>query len=422
MKKIINLLLILVVIFSWRYHFINQDKKTKNYDDHLKKAEAYYKMQANLDAYKEYEKAEDYMNEDQAEYILSQKVKILLDEDELPKAKKALDQAFFNKVDIKQSGQSYLNYCMKQEKYKEMNDFFKDYRDRIDLKDFEEKIFCEYQILPGQFAKIKQIGQKMFLVSDKSKDYIIDENARRLFTSYYEEVIGFDEKNKLITVVDKKENFLVDFKKNVRAKFVKGKVNHFIEDSYISVDKKSVLKNRLNEDLLKADYIGNLTGDTRLIIEDGTIKVLDGNLKTKAELKASGIKTGVNNEGIFNDTLIIKNDKMRLYNIKEKAFSKYYDDIDFNLGGFIAVKNKDKWGYLDSEFNEITDFIYDKAASFSNEIGFVELEGKKYFINEDFKVIKECIFDEFINFNDQGVAFAKMNGLWKMIKLIKKVK
>lgn len=421
MKKTINILLIFIVVLTWRYHFTSQTKKINKYNEHLKKADTLYKMKANLDAYKEYEKTEKFMDETQGQYILSQKIKILLEEDEIAKARKVIDQAYLENIDISKISNEFLNYCIKNEKYKQMNDFILIYSDKINLKEFEDKIFGQFQALPGRFSQIHQVGEKMHLVSNNSKQFIIDDNARKIFTSYYDKIIGFDEQNKLLTVKIKDENYLVDFEKNIRAKFEKGDISHYAAEAYIQKNKIYILRNRLNEELIKGDYISNQTNDHRLIIDKGKLKILDKNLNTKQKLSVNKLKINPNNDAIFNDTIVIKKDKMRLYNIKNMTYSKFYDDIDFNYGKYIAVKKNDKWAYVDSDFQEVTDFIYDKAKSFSNKIGFVTIKKQSYFIDEKFKTIRKCNFTDFTGFNDKGVAFIKENGLWTMIKLVKEV-
>lgn len=422
MKKIINLLLIIILALTWRFHFIKKEDSLNEYQNHIKKADKFYSMKANLDSFKEYENSEKYAQDKDKEYILLQKIKILLDEDEYLKARHLIDKAYKNKVNLESASKIYLDFCKKNEKYKDMNQFLDDYRKNLDLTNFEKDILSEFIIFPGDYEEINQIGSKMFLLKDKSKQYIVDDNGRKLFTSYYDKVIGFDEKNKLITIKDKNENYLIDFKKNIRAKLSPGDIKTFIDASYVHKKNKLHLKNQLNETINKADYIGNLSDDKRVIINLDKLNIVDKNSKKLHSLKATNTKLDINNNDIVNDMLIIKKDKFRLYDLKEKSYSKFYDEIDFNKEDYIAVKKKDKWGFIDHDFVEVSKFVYDEAKSFSNSIALVKKDGKKFFIDKNFKNINNFNYEDFINFNEEGIGFVKVNGKWNMIKLLRKVR
>jgi hypothetical protein len=76
------------------------------------------------------------------------------------------------------------------------------------------------------------------------------------------------------------------------------------------------------------------------------------------------------------------------YNISDDA--KYYDGL---IPAKKYMKDGDKWGYLDKEGNEATEFVYDEADSFDEKLGYahVVLHGHQVFI--DTKEQKHSYFD-----------------------------
>ncbi len=419
MKKLINLLLVLLLALAWGEYFKKEDSNKKQFNSYLARADKYYAMKADIDSYKEYESSEKYASDDQKEYVLGRKMHILLRQDEYLKARRQIDNAYIAGINIGEAGSIFLEACLKNEKYKEMNDFIYNYRDKIDLSNFEDKIFTKFREL-GAYDEVKQVGQDMFLLSDQARKYIVDADGRRLFTSYYSDVIGFDEKNKLVTVVDGKEKLLVDFKKNVRAKLLDGNIDYFMDGSYILKDKKYHLNNQLNEKILEADYIGRPDDGKRVVISKNKLEILDGDNKKIDQIDLKKLEPSPYNYELKGGILRIKDGKARLYKLGEKIYSKAYDDIKMGDQGYIAVKKDGKWAYIDDNFNELTAFIYDNAEAYSNGLGFVEIDGRRYFIDNAFKIVDTCDFEAYIPFNKRGVGFIKKKEKWKMIKLIRK--
>ncbi|MDO5027093.1 MAG: WG repeat-containing protein [Tissierellia bacterium] len=421
MKKIINILLLVLVILSWRKISADQEKEKMQFDHHINKADQYFQMQADIDAYEEYEKSEKYAKADKLFYVTSQKLKILLRQDEFLTARKLIDGSNLTADSLEKLSLQYLHACLSNERFSDMNTFIENYRTKINLSHFENEICTKYVDL-GQFDRVDQIGDDMFLVSDQDRQVIIDKNARRLFTSYFDKLIGFDEENKLVTVKDKGENILFDFKKNIRAKLNGKNINHFKGDSYILAEDKYHLKNQLNETLLEADYISELTDEKRFVVRGKDLEILDEDNKILEKISLNSPSKEAKAYEIRSDIAKIKDGDVKLYNLKNKKFSMPYQDIELGREGYIAVKKENKWAYIDDSFKELTGFIYEQAKGFSNGLGLVQIKEKKYFIDSNFKILKEVGFDDFKNFNNNGVAFIKENNKWHMIRLIRKVR
>ena len=127
------------------------------------------------------------------------------------------------------------------------------------------------------------------------------------------------------------------------------------------------------------------------------------------------------NDAIVDGKIIIKNDKYKMYDIKNNKFSQEYDDIDFSYGDYIAVKKGDKWTYIDRDFKEIIEGKYDLAKSFTCGIGIVK-EGS-YYIGID-RLGKELfkLENEIKQFSKEGVSFIRENEEWKMVRLVRFIK
>lgn len=421
MKKIINLLIIISLIISWKLFFISHEQLSENYKKHIRKADIYYGMKAYKDAYDEYQRSEKYSKEDEASYIFEKKTRIMLFEKEYQKARKLIDEAYLKGFSIDSIAHEYLETCLKDQKYKDMNLFLDKYSGVLNLSKFEKRIKGQYHTYPGEYQKILQLGEELFLLTDGVKEYILDQSSRKVFTSYYDGIIGFDEANKLITAKVGPENILVDFKKNIRSKLVKGNISPFINNYYVVKASKNILKNQINESLLQADYISSFTDKMAIKVEKGNINLIDMGLKVLKTFKSKAVKEDASGRVIFDKLLILKSDKERIYDIENEIYSAYYDEIDFSRGGNIAVRKGAKWGFINRQLELITEFKYDKANSFSNGIAYVEQAGEKLFIDETFAKVKGLSFEDFINFNRAGVGFIKTKATWKMIRLIRRI-
>lgn len=88
---------------------------------------------------------------------------------------------------------------------------------------------------------------------------------------------------------------------------------------------------------------------------------------------------------------------------KTKVPEETYGAIGIISESRIAAKKNGKYGYLDKNFNEKTDFLYDEATPIYEGIGAVKQNNKWALINRRGELITEFIFDD-ISRNSKGIC------------------
>ncbi|MDL2325437.1 WG repeat-containing protein, partial [Ruminococcaceae bacterium OttesenSCG-928-A16] len=98
-----------------------------------------------------------------------------------------------------------------------------------------------------------------------------------------------------------------------------------------------------------------------------------------------------------------------------------YEEAFVFLGeGAAAVKTGGKWGFVAADGQLLIAPQYNNARSFSNGLAAVQQGDAWGFINENGEMVIEARFEDARDFNDQGSAFVKEEGSWKLLKLYSK--
>ena len=82
-----------------------------------------------------------------------------------------------------------------------------------------------------------------------------------------------------------------------------------------------------------------------------------------------------------------------------------------------AVKIGEKWGYIDTDGNQVIEPQFQEARSFSNGLAAVKKSGYWGYIDSEGNMVIENIFDGAKEFNSSKNAFVKQDGMWYMISL-----
>lgn len=73
-----------------------------------------------------------------------------------------------------------------------------------------------------------------------------------------------------------------------------------------------------------------------------------------------------------------QNKKIHLWNAKTGKFvtDQSFDDATFYEDGYIGVKKNDKWAFMDSDGNVVTDYLFDKVSGLYKGKAYVKINGK----------------------------------------------
>lgn len=412
MRKLIIVFLALLTIIAWKIYFDTKSDIKLKYEKNISVADQLYEMNAYDDSIDLYIEANKIIPNDKS------KERIL----DIYLIKKEYENAatFVSSIEgeIKHSlTEKYLNHLIAVKEYKQINKFIKEnsFSDFAKIKRIIKKHFT---ISDRKYADVIQLGERMFLVNDGVSDMIINDKERVVFPKKYNQIIGFDENAKLVTVKQQDVFEVVDIKGNIKSKIKAKDIYRFNDEYYVCREEKSyVLLNRLNEINHTSEYISNVSDGMFVSVKSNVISVMNKNLKVLAPIEGNKVKVNQDNTAIFGDRLVVEQNGAFIYNIKDKTRSKNFEDVDFPNGSLIAVKKDGKWGFIDNEFNPIIDFKYDYAKSFSEDIGYVYSENAWKFIDQKGEFLEDVAYEQILPFNKIGIGFIKQDGLWSMIKM-----
>lgn len=96
---------------------------------------------------------------------------------------------------------------------------------------------------------------------------------------------------------------------------------------------------------------------------------------------------------------------------KEVQTDMMYDPRD---GYVMQVVSYGKWGYIDSQGNEVIPVTYDEAGDFSAGMALVKLNDQRFFIDKKGQKIRDFEYDTIWSFNDD-LAMVRKDGKWGFI-------
>lgn len=410
MKKILYSLLIVFTIFTW-INTINKNHETTELNSKLiLNGDIYFEKQIFKDAIENYEKARKI--EDSNELKSKIQEAMFLDQ----QYETAFEYALLtNTEDSKNMQYKILQSLYENEEYKIINNLLKVAQEDIRQK-FTETYNYEFKVLENEFLNLNYlpIDNDYFIVDYYNKSSIVNNNSKLIESLDEGEILSVN--YPYYTVKDKKSTLVFDFENNIRANIESLNVDAYQEGVMVMNREKYI--DRTGQDKSDIYVKSSNFNDGMALVKEDRVSIIDLRFKTIKTLEATDFKVDSRNNGIYSNTIILKNDNYQIYNIKKDKYSDYYEDIDFNYGEYIAVKNNGKWGYIDQEFNLIIDYKYDQAESFSCGIGLVYIDGKQYMIDENNNIIKE-LENKIMPFNKDGISFMLEEENYKMIKLLR---
>lgn len=427
MKKYFNICLTVLMVLCWFLFQKSVISRQKNYQREVDMGDSYASMGANIDALKAYDRALKFAD-GKNHGLYSKKFRIYIAQERLNEAKATLDTIYMQKKDFGGLAGTYLNKAIELRDYPRVNNFLEEYKDLKTIARYKEKVQFLLEENKSTYSNIIQQGEKYSLVDLNGNRRLINNQDRNIFHYKEGEIIGFDEKKGLITIVANGRNVLLDLDNNTRSILKKGEIKPFNEGVYVLIEKdQQTLLDQLNRPLIQADKLGTFQDGKNYSLKSNLVEVFDNNLTTINKFKADDVKETPRGHGIIDEKIILitrkkDGDKKRICDINTGKCSKAYDDIDFSKNSFIAVKVGGKWGYIGQDFREISKLVYENARSFTDDLAVVKIKGKVQLIDRDFKGKKMEAYQEILPFNEEGVGFAKKEEGWKQVKLAKRIR
>ncbi len=177
------------------------------------------------------------------------------------------------------------------------------------------------------------------------------------------------------------------------------------------------LKGIYTESYLSTEKIENFRGNYAVYEQNGRQGLLNQEGKEVIEAVYDEIiYDGKNNDAISvrdgADWFYITRDG---YKVKEPEGD--YEYLDVVSGQRILAKKNGKYGYLDSDMREKTEFIYDDATAIYDGVGAVKQGDKWALINKNGKTVTEFVYDD-VAVNNFGICSlnkligVSQNGVW----------
>lgn len=171
------------------------------------------------------------------------------------------------------------------------------------------------------------------------------------------------------------------------------------------------------------DFAGTFSCGVTAVREGDAWSVIDEEGKKVTEQSFEDIATDERGVAFYNDVAFAKRDgKYILIDVKgSQVGNGAWDDVDvFHSGQAAAVKNGEKWGFINAAGEEVIPCQYSNARSFSNGFAAIAENGKWGYIDSESQKIKiECNFAEALDFNEKGCALVKESdeAPWTLLKI-----
>lgn len=417
MKKMRRVNMFLLVIFLglvWGLFISRLGLKKIAYNKNLKMGEKCYDSGLYEKSNYYYEKILETNKEDRIYLSLA---KNYLELEDYYRAEDLSLEANFKKR--KEIADGLVDYYLAEEDYESLRSYLKK------MKKVDQDLYSHYLIdLKGLYqlknysfeqVVLNKLNDRFFLVKRQEGWGILDENNNMVVKPIYQWIGDFESLDRI--PVKKDGNLDYINKEGHRQVEVKGGdflLGIFADDSYILNSKKEVgLYNFLGEKIDGPHGRMEKLSSEELLVGDKKPVIV--NKKTgKTEKLEYAL---VDREKILYKKLILLEDGEELvYNIKEKNYSKRYDQVD--LARYSAVNQRGKWGYIDENFNEVIQVGYEDARASQGNLMPVKVKDKWGFIDLSNKLVVEEIFEDASELNRKNMGFVKIEGGWDKIEFI----
>lgn len=411
MKNFFNYTLIIIaslilVLSIYKEHDINE--RAKKYEE---TGDKFFESEVYDEAILNYRKSIEMVENNQVNKKI---INAYLKNFNINEAVKELENISFESDYINKIQSDILKIYLEQNDYRNFNNYLDKVNEEVN-KEYSKNTFNKFISIGKSYEDIKYSPIfNDFIVKKDNKWMIVNKNGRNLNLEKHDIISGIWED--YYTAIDNDCTKIYKTSGIIKSN-LKGNFKPFYENYLIKEDSKGMyFVNRAGE--RQSDIYSKATNfsNGKALIFNDKWKLIDNKFNIIKEIEFKDVKIDEFNNAIYDDKIIFKDKKYIIYDIKNNKFSEKYDDIDFSYGEYIAVK-KNKWGYIDQEFNNIIDFKYNEAKSFSLNRGIVKLNGKNYIIDEE--GIEYKIIDEIFPFNKNGIGFMKTSNGYEMIKLLR---
>lgn len=170
-------------------------------------------------------------------------------------------------------------------------------------------------------------------------------------------------------------------------------------------------------------YATAMNGNVAAVEMDGKWDLIGANGEMLTETGYDGVIWDEKGIVFRNDRVFVEKDDQIIMTDKEgnQIGGQTYDDAELFLqaDGYAAVEVDGKWGFVDKEGAMVIEPQYEAARSFCNQYAAVKKGGSWGFINAAGEPIIEFALEDAKDFNERGCVFVKMNGKWRILKLMK---
>lgn len=180
----------------------------------------------------------------------------------------------------------------------------------------------------------------------------------------------------------------------------------------------------INSDIIAGpfEFVSTINMDIGAVKQDGQWKLVNQQGKQIINETFTDIKLDSKNVA-YRDGFFAQVDGVYyLFNKKgEKVSNTSFEDAELFSDGLAAVKNNDKWGFIDHKGNLVIDYKYQDAHSFSNGFAAVMNNGRWGYIRFDDnseELVIDYQFDDAVGFSlTSNISLVKIGGKWKVLKL-----
>lgn len=426
MKKVLAVVFVLLLGFSWYINVSALINEPREYKEHLEKAESLEEKGIYVDAINEYEEALKY-DSDNADIKMKLAYAYLSNEnsskfvslcEEIAETnqnnEEAIDALMEYYIDQEATGKAvkYLkDYVSKHPDDEKANEWF------TQLKGSYSKKYCWYSDMSG-------IYNDYFLVSQDDLWGIADADGSEVIDPEYDFIQVFSTEGYALA---KKDGRYVYIDKKGQTRMVPDKEYKdlgMFSSGCVCASKngKYGLLNQEMEPITefeweKATAIYNNVGAA---CENGKWALIDEKGKSITDYIYDDVI--VDEYGFCNrqGLIFVKTDgKYKLINEKGKTVGKLsFDNARcFCESGYAAVCSDGKWGYIDEEGNLVIEYSYSDAQSFSNGYAAVK-EGDYWgYIDTDNHLIIDMIFTDATSFSQDGTVVIEKDDTRQLIQL-----
>lgn len=416
MKKIIYIFMLILSLLSWLYFSNNQKQISNNAKKYENIGDNYYENTIYLDAITNYKKSKEYLDTKN----INQKIlnSLYLQNNFTEAFEFSIDNNIPEK-NIKEMQSKILEKMIDEEDYKNFNKYIK-MADKEVYDLLEKKYKAEFIILGDSYRNINyKINDEIFIVSDGKYEYCIDENGKRINSMNFSHILGTD--NGFLTTKNDGENLVYDFEGSIRAKISYPVISYLKEEKILVKEKNTYFYIDRSGRKLSKNYkkASNFENNMALVL-DNNVKLIDKNFNVIKEFDDLDFKINKDYNAIFDNKIILIGKKYKMYDIVKEKISKEYQDIDFSYNDLIAIKSMKKWGYMNQNFEEVINFKFDEANSFSINLGLVKVKDKTYIIDNNENILR-TVEETILPFTKNGISFMKKDNEYIMIKLVRNI-